>query len=230
MTNLFDPHLYRREDESPDPLFYASPRLTVHIDDAAIAAVTHTYRELLPAGGAILDLMSSWRSHLPADAGYRRVVGLGLNDEELAANPQLDERVVYDLNATSRLPFEDAAFDGCVVTVSVQYLTHPIDVFREVNRVLRPGTPFIVTFSNRCFPSKAVAIWRATTDTEHAQLVAAYFHASGGWSDVDAQDRSPRTSHHSDPLYAVWACKAGGVRRATRAGRGRHYPRAVGDE
>lgn len=139
MNERFDPRYFRREDESPDELFYVEPRLTVHIDDDAIAAVTDAFRQLLPDGGIILDLMSSWRSHLPADRRYGRVVGLGMNAEEMAANPQLDEFTVHDLNADPRLPFVDAAFDGCAVTVSVQYLTRPVEVFREVNRVLRPG-------------------------------------------------------------------------------------------
>ena len=143
-----DPRYFRRQDESPDPLFYVEPRLTVHIDDTAIVAVTETYRELLPAGGTILDLMSSWRSHLPNDVPFARVVGLGLNEVEMADNPRLDEYAVHDLNADAVLPFEDASFDGAVCTVSVQYMTRPVETFREVNRVLRPGAPFIVTFSN----------------------------------------------------------------------------------
>ncbi len=148
MSEEFDPRYFRREDEHPDPLFYAEPRLTVHIDDDAIAAVTATYAELLPEGGVILDLMSSWRSHLPPAARYARVVGLGLNTEEMADNPQLDEYVVHDLNVDPRLPFAAATFDGCCVTVSVQYLTRPVEVFREVNRVLKPASPFVLTYSN----------------------------------------------------------------------------------
>jgi SAM-dependent methyltransferase len=210
MTELFDPRFFRREDEAPDREFYTQPRLTVHIDDDAIAAVTALYRELLPAGGTILDLMSSWRSHLPDDARFQRVTGLGLNAEEMADNPQLDDFVVHDLNADPHLPFADAAFDGCCITVSVQYLTRPVEVFREVNRVLRPGAPLVLTYSNRCFPTKAVAVWRGTRDDEHARLIAAYFHESGNWGDVYAQDRSPQLPRYSDPLYAVWARKAGG--------------------
>ena len=202
-----DPRYFRREDESRDPLFYVEPRFTVHIDDAAIAAVTVVYRELLPAGGRILDLMSSWRSHLPEDVDYAEIVGLGLNAEEMADNPQLDRYVVHDLNAEPVLPFEDAAFDGAVCTVSVQYMTQPVATFGEVNRILRPGAPFILTYSNRCFPTKAVAAWLATTDQQHANIIATYFHESGGWGDVYAQDRTPRTGRYTDPLYAVWSLK-----------------------
>ena len=207
MSNIFDPRYFRRDDEAPDAEFYAEPRLTVHIDDDAVAAVTQVYRELLPAGGEILDLMSSWRSHLPADVRFARVVGLGMNAAEMAENPQLDEFVVHDLNAEPQLPFSDESFDGCCVAVSVQYLLRPVEVFREVNRVLRPGAPLVVTYSNRCFPTKAIAIWRATDDHQHAQLIALYFQQSGNWNDVHVQDRSPGRTYYGDPLYAVWAKK-----------------------
>jgi SAM-dependent methyltransferase len=208
MTEQLDPRYFQRDDESPDPEFYQMARLTVHIDDGAIAAATQAYRELLPAGGAILDLMSSWRSHLPRDVSYARVSGLGMNDEEMADNPQLSDFVVHDLNAIPRLPYANAAFDGCCVTVSVQYLTQPVEVFREVNRVLRPGAPFVLTFSNRCFPTKAIAAWRFSDDRQHASLIARYFHLSGNWGEVRAQDRSPRDLPFSDPLYVVWAAKS----------------------
>lgn len=212
MNQQPDPAFFRRQDESPDTLFYTVPRLVTHIDDHAIGAVRELYDEILPEGGAILDLMSSWVSHLPENGGYSRVVGLGMNAEELRANPRLDDFTVHDLNADPTLPYADGAFDGCVCTVSVQYMTRPVEIFREVNRVLRPASPFVLTFSNRCFPTKAVAAWRATGDAEHGQLVAAYFHASGGWGEVYAQDRSPR-ARGADPLYGVWAWKQGEGRR-----------------
>ena len=205
MANPFDPRFFRRQDESPDTRFYADARKVVHIDDAAIAAVTTLYAELLPAEGTILDLMSSWRSHLPDAANFTRVVGLGMSRGEMADNPQLDEIVVQDLNQDPTLPFPDGHFDGCVVTVSVQYLTRHVEVFREVNRVLRPAAPFAVTYSNRCFPTKAVAVWLATSDAEHAQLIAAYFHRSGNWGEVYAQDRTPHATGPADPLFAVWS-------------------------
>jgi SAM-dependent methyltransferase len=206
VSEPLDPRYFRRDDESPDPLFYAIPRLTVHIDEGAIAAATDLYRELLPEDGAILDLMSSWRSHLPDDVAYAEVVGLGMNAEEMEENPQLHRFIVHDLNADPRLPFEDETFDGAVVTVSVQYMTRPVETFREVHRVLRPGAPFVLTYSNRCFPTKAIAAWLATNEQQHANIIATYFHESGGWGEVYAQDRSPRDrTRGGDPLYGVWA-------------------------
>jgi SAM-dependent methyltransferase len=201
--DLLPPEAYARHDESPDDQFYSFPRKVVHIDEGAITALGRLYAERLPAGGRVLDLMSSWRSHLPEDLRLREVVGLGMNAEEMAANPQLTRSIVHDVNLDARLPFADEEFDGVVCAVSIQYLTDPLSVFREVRRVLRPGAPFVVSFSNRCFPTKAVAVWLGTSDRQHVELVCAYFRAAGGWSDVTEEDRSP--DDLGDPLYAVWA-------------------------
>src|SRR5690348_8166992 len=174
------PDLFARIDPSDDRLFYEVPRKVVHIEAGAIEALRSRYRNLLPAGGEILDLMSSWRSHLPdGHAGGGRVTGLGMNAEEMADNPQLDRFVVHDLNAVPQLPFLDQSFDAVVCAVSVQYLVEPVAVFTDVARVLRPGGPFVVSFSNRCFPAKAVAAWLYATDTEHRTLVRSYFDRSG---------------------------------------------------
>jgi SAM-dependent methyltransferase len=201
---------FRRYDESSDELFYAQPRFVTHIDESAIAAVTQLYRDLFPHGGAILDLMSSWVSHLPPEIGYERVVGVGLNREELAANPRLDAYFVHDLNHDPRLPFDTGEFDGAAICVSIQYLTAPVIVLRDVGRVLRADAPLVVTFSNRCFPTKAVAIWQALDDAGHAQLIEHYLREAGNWTAIQTLDRSP-AAHQSDPLFAVVAHGAGPV-------------------
>jgi hypothetical protein len=198
---------YARDDEAADADFYAYPRKVVHIDDGATAALSHAYAEVLPADGPLLDLMSSWRSHLPPSLAPRPVVGLGLNAEEMADNPQLTRHVVHDLNREPRLPFGDEEFHGAMCAVSVQYLLHPLLVFREVWRVLRPGAPFVVSFSNRCFPTKAVAVWLGSTDQQHVDLVRSYFENAGRWVDLTAEDRTPCDG---DPLYVVWARKGAG--------------------
>lgn len=204
----FPQGFFAREDESSDAEFYSVARKVVHIDEGAMAACRELYAELLPEAGEVLDLMSSWRSHLPgADAG-RKVTGLGMNADEMADNPQLDEFVVHDLNAEARLPFDDSRFDGAVCSVSVQYMTQPIEGFREVNRVLKHDAPFVITFSNRCFPTKAVAAWRSVGDEDHKRLVRLYFARSGGWVDVQAETRLAGVPGLRDPLYAVWARKA----------------------
>ena len=193
---------FRRYDETPDERFYRSPRLVTHIDDRAIAAVTQLYREHFSPDEAILDLMSSWVSHLPAEVTYGLVVGLGMNEVELKENPRLDEYVVQDLNTDPTLPFADGEFDGVGCCVSIDYLTRPVEVLREVGRVLKVGSPAIISFSNRCFPYKAVAIWHQLDDQGHVRLVEGYLREAGNFENVRSLDRSPRRMF-SDPLYAV---------------------------
>jgi SAM-dependent methyltransferase len=200
MNTRLSPEFFRRLDDSDDELFYLSPRFVVHIDDAAIRTVGGIYASRLERGGAILDLMSSWRSHLPPELRPARVVGLGLNRAEMADNPALTEIVMHNLNRTPQLPFDNETFDGAVLTVSVQYLIHPVEVFAEVGRVLRPGAPFVVTFSNRMFPTKAVAIWVNASEQRRVDLVGYYFTHSGAFEKIETIDRS---SGEADPVWAV---------------------------
>ncbi|MBI5287652.1 MAG: class I SAM-dependent methyltransferase [Chloroflexi bacterium] len=199
------PEFFEREDESADTLFYAAPRLLVHIDDHAIEAARRIYDELLAKRSALLDLMSSYRSHLSDDLHWSRLAGLGLNEIELRENHQLTDYAVHDLNANPRMPDADAEFDGAVITVSIQYMTRPVEIFRDVARVLKPGAPFVVTYSNRMFPTKAVRIWRALDDRERATLIATYFKYAGGFGDVQARDCTTSGDAGHDPLFAVWA-------------------------
>lgn len=203
----FKPQFFEREDEAPDPAFYAAPRLLVHIDEYAIEAARRLYAELLPGHGAILDLMSSYRSHMPPELEWTRLAGVGLNEVELRENDQLTEFVVTDINADPTLPYDDGTFDGAVVTVSVQYMTRPVETFREVARVVRPTAPFVISYSNRMFPTKAVRIWRALDDRERGVLIAAYFKHAGNFGDATAADRTIVSGPHNDPLLAVWARK-----------------------
>ena len=208
-TPTYPPEFFRRMDESDDRLFYTQPRLVVHIDDNAIDAIGLYFSETLPENGVILDLMSSWRSHLPSDFRADRVVGLGMNDVEMRENPQLDEYVVHDLNSEPTLPFDDAVFDSAVVTVSIQYMTRPVDVFADVRRILKDGAAFHIIYSNRMFPTKAVAVWQSLDDNRRGQLIGSYFTSSGGWEDIALYDISPDTGTYSDPVYVVAARKAG---------------------
>lgn len=201
------PQFFRRVDETDDSLFYEQPRLVTHIDDQAIEALTAFYGQVLEGKRAVLDLMSSWISHLPDDVQLERVAGLGLNADELSENPRLTERVVQDLNADPVLPFEDDSFDAAIVSVSVQYLVRPVEVFAEVGRVLKAGSPFAVAYSNRMFPTKAVAIWQQLGDVEHADLIGLYFRLSGAFEDVRAFNISPGPG--SDPMFVVVAKASG---------------------
>ena len=203
MTDLFadlPPQAFRKIDDDDDAVFYAPARLVTHIDAAAIAALTAFYCTEIPPGGVILDLMSSWVSHLPPDLAATEIIGHGMNAVELAANPRLTRWFVQDLNRDPVLPLADAACDAALCCVSVQYLQNPIAVFTQVARVLRPGAPFIVSFSNRCFPTKAVAVWHGLNAEGHARLVAGYC-ARAGFSDTRVHVLADRMQ--GDPLTAV---------------------------
>jgi SAM-dependent methyltransferase len=214
-TDFWSDLPYVRRDPRPDSEFYARPRLVDHLDRTALSQVTALYARLIPEGARVLDLMSSWHSHLPVGIEPRQVVGLGMNMGELEANPVLGERLVHDLNGEPRLPFDDASFDAVVCTASVEYLTRPLDVFRDVARVLRPGGAFVASFSNRWFPPKAIRIWEGLHEFERPGLVSEYFLESGlfeglhTWS-IRGLPR-PRDDKYagrvatSDPVYAVWA-------------------------
>lgn len=208
---------FQRFDESPDSQFYEMPRFVTHIDDAAIAALTKYYSKVFPPsntpGVSLLDMCSSWVSHFPAGFKQDRIVGLGLNEEELKRNPVLTEYIVQDLNLNPVLPFEDNSFDVITNVVSVDYLSKPLDVFKEMCRILKPSGMVIISFSNRCFWTKAISIWTSTGDAEHALIVGSYFHYVGGFEPPQALDISPHPGR-SDPMYIVYSKKLRGPQMA----------------
>jgi SAM-dependent methyltransferase len=137
-----------------------------------------------------------------------RLTALGMNSDELDANPSARASVVHDLNAEPRLPFPNESFDAVVCCVSVDYLTRPIEVFTDVARVLRPEGPFVCAFSNRCFPTKAIRGWLYADDEQRCEIVEHYFRLAGRWDEPHRERRTPE-SHPGDPLLAVWALRAG---------------------
>ncbi len=193
-----------RADPSPDPGFYTAPRLVQHLDDGAVAAVGDLYAEL-GLDGDVLDLASSWVSHHRSPPG--RLVTLGLNLAELQANEAAAERVVHDLNADPALPFSDAEFDAVTICASIDYLVRPLEVLREAARVLRPGRLFVATFSNRCFPTKAVRGWLLADEPGRVAIVRHYVERSERFGPAVSALRTPAGSS-GDPLYAVWASRA----------------------
>lgn len=196
-------------DAASDPIF-ARETPFPEIDGAAIAAVTDLYREMLPPGGAILDVLSGWVSHLPPEAPYRRVVGIGSDHRALAENPFLDEWRGQDLNGNPFLPFASGEFDGATICAAIQNLARPAEVIREIARVLRPGAPLIVSFSNRCLASKAIGCWCLHDETGQLCLVAQHFAEAGNWADIRCLDRTPPQG--GVPLYAVIGRSLGGGR------------------
>jgi SAM-dependent methyltransferase len=207
-------HDLGRDDETPDGDFYTKPRFVDHLDSCALETVEQIYGRLTPAGSKILDLMAGPESHLGRVSDPVKVVGLGLNETELRANPLLSERVIHDLNSDPLLPFPDNSFDVVVNTVSVDYLTRPLEVFREVSRVLKPDGLFVVVFSNRMFPPKAVNVWKASTERQRVELVRRFFTLSGqfsiqGYQESTGKPRPKDDKYYgngipSDPIYAVW--------------------------
>ena len=197
----FPPGFFDRQDAAPDKAFYGFPRIVTHIDDNAIAAVGELYQEL-GLHGDVLDLMGSWISHFRS--APRRLTVLGMNEAELLANPMAATTVVHDLNADPVLPFDDGAFDAVVCCVSIDYLVRPIEVFEDVARVLRPSGHLVCTFSNRCFPTKAIRGWLLSNDQQHCEIVAEYFRRARTYEEPTVERRTS-PDHRGDPLFAVWS-------------------------
>jgi SAM-dependent methyltransferase len=218
---VFHEGAFERDDEADDAAFYTVDRMVPHLDKAALGVVSSIISSLvIEESPEILDLMASWDSHLAEVPKPGRVVGLGMNRNELESNPALDQHVIHDLNHDPVLPFDDETFDVVVNTVSVDYLISPVDVFSDVARVLRPGGLFLVLFSNRFFPEKVVRIWREASPEERQMLVEDLFAACGQLGPTEslvvqgrprpASDRYAHTGLPSDPVHAVWAEKVGG--------------------
>jgi SAM-dependent methyltransferase len=204
---------FERGDPASDSTFYRLPRLVTHIDDSAIGAVSELYAERGIGGPSgdyrrVLDLMSSWVSHLRTAPD--ELVVLGMNASELDANPMATERIVQDLNSDPVLPFAEGSFDAVLCCVSIDYLVRPIEVLQEAARVLRPGGQIVITFSNRCFPTKAIRGWLETDDEGRCGIVLDYLRRAGGFEDAQGNLRTPAArGYRGDPLYAVTARRAG---------------------
>ena len=202
MNEMNTHQFFAKEDTSDDSLFYEIPRLVTHIDDNACMVLKGYYRSLLKDGDAVLDLMSSWVSHLPEDINYSKVSAQGMNKVELEANPQLTDFIVQNLNTNQVLPYGDEEFDLCTIAVSVQYLTSPVRVFEEIARVLKPNGKCCVSFSNRMFPTKAILAWRMSSNEDHCNLVSQYFKKTEIFAEVKVE-RLVEENGYYDPLFAV---------------------------
>ena len=224
ISPIFDSKAFTRRDETEDAGFYRKDRFVSHLDDTALATVERLIGDLIIENDpAVLDLMAGWDSHIPDSLKPSRVVGLGLNKNELEKNESLTNWVIHDLNADPELPFRGNAFDAVINTVSVDYMTRPLEVFAEVSRILKPGGLFLVIFSNRMFPEKAVKLWRESSEDERVILVEEFFRQTGTFDPTrlfiskskprPEDDKYAGVLDFSDPVYAVYAEKSGGDSR-----------------
>jgi SAM-dependent methyltransferase len=215
---------FSRLDETDDSIFYETDRFVQHLDSLALSTVEHLIGELIvEENPIILDLMAGWDSHIPATLKPGKVVGLGLNRNELSGNQALNEWRLHDLNKDPLLPFPDDTFDAVLNVVSVDYMTKPFDVFREVGRILKPSGLYLVVFSNRMFEQKAIKIWRQSGEEERVLLVEELFNRAGSFKTVQVfvskgkpRPRDDKYGHlgiPSDPIYAVYAEKKGGKKK-----------------
>lgn len=212
-TDFFAGTPFARADDSDDAHFYRRERLVDHLDAPTRAELGHVYRRFLRPGMAVLDLMASWNSHLPEDLDLA-VTGLGMNPAELAHNPRLTTRVIHDLNQSPAMPFPDACFGAALCALSIEYLTRPHDVVGEVARVLKSGAPFVITFSDRWFPTKAIRLWSELHPFERLALVADYLRLSGQFESIQTESLRglpapsgawrPKERPFADPLFATW--------------------------
>lgn len=213
---LLRPEDRHKLDPNNDREFYAYPRFVTHVDQAFIAQLTNLYRDRLKPQSRILDLMSSWVSHLPEEMEFAWVEGHGMNGEELAQNPRLNHYFIQNLNQSPQFPFADRDFDAVLIAVSIQYLEYPEAILSEIHRVLKPGGIVIISFSNRMFYQKAIAIWREGTDLSHVQLVKAYFQGLPGFGAPEVIAKTSTLPSFlqrlgiigADPFYAVITSKS----------------------
>lgn len=202
---------FLRADQQDDGSFYTIPRFVYHIDEAAVSSLTQYYRNNISKKSDILDICSSWVSHYPLEFPQvmGRISATGMNAFELKANDQLTDFQAKDLNIDYILPYDDASFDVVTCVVSIDYLIHPIEVLKEVRRVLRPGGKVIISQSNRCFPSKAIAMWLKMNDRQHLELINGYLQYAGGFKPRKAFDISAKgPGGPYDPMFIVEAVKA----------------------
>ncbi len=216
-TDYFSDSPFDREDASDDDQFYRQPRFVHHIDAAAIGVIREIYGHILKDGMKVLDLMSSWTSHIPENIQPEKLTGLGMNMAELEKNDRLTDRIVHDLNEKPQLPFDSGSYDAILCTVSVEYLIHPQTVFNEMARILKPGGVAVMTFSNRWFPPKVIKIWKELSEFERMGLVLEYFMGTGKFRNLETlsvrglprpwDDKYFPQMRYSDPVFAVWGTR-----------------------
>ena len=200
-----------KSDNSDDEIFYQQPRFVHHLSDSFRTRLTNLYSEYLLKHYIILDLMSSWVSHLPPNIRYKKVIGHGMNQAELSSNERLDRFFVQNLNKKQNMPIEDSSVDVGLIVAGWQYLQYPEKVSLELSRVIKSDSLLIISFTNRAFWTKAPNIWTYSSEEKRIEYVTSVL-TSNGWRiekilNEKTQDKKlfGFYSSESDPFFSVIA-------------------------
>ena len=172
---------YQRKkiDESNDEEFYSDPKFVYHLDANFRQYLTTIYKKEIADYATILDLMSSWDSYLPEGKKYKKVIGHGLNKQELEKNKFFDSYWIQNFNLNQEIPLEKESVDYCLMVAAWQYLQYPENLTREIARILSTHGKIIVAFSNRAFWHKAPNIWTSSNEEERVKYVRKVLISNG---------------------------------------------------
>ena len=200
-----------KADISDDEIFYQQPRFVHHLSDSFRNRLTSLYSEFLLNHHIILDLMSSWVSHLPSNISYKKVIGHGMNEAELSSNERLDKFFVQNLNKKQNMPIEDSSVDVGLIVAGWQYLQYPEKVSLELSRVIKSDSLLIISFTNRAFWTKAPNIWTYSSEEKRIEYVTSVL-TSNGWRIENILNEKTQDkklfgfySSESDPFFSVIA-------------------------
>jgi len=212
-TDFYNSYPFPRINNEKDNIFYNQPRFVNHLDDFAIKKVKSIFSKFLQPNTKILDLMSGWTSHIPTIFKKNNIVGLGLCNDELKNNKDLSDYIIHDLNLDYHLPFIKNEFNAVICTSSIEYLIQPIEVTKEVVRILKPGGVFIITISDRWFNGKEILIWSELHAFERLGFVLDLYLKCGNFNNLKTitirgfprpyNDKHIKLKNTSDPIFAV---------------------------
>ena len=205
---------YQRKklDESNDEEFYSDPKFVYHLDANFRQNLSDLYEREIDNYSTVLDLMSSWDSYLPEDKKYKKVIGHGLNKQELERNKILDTYWIQNFNLNQEIPLENESVDYCLMVAAWQYLQYPENLTREILRILSNQGKFIIAFSNRAFWHKAPNIWTASSEEERVKYVRKVL-ITNGFNEpkiIKKFNQSARNIFNflnKDPFYCLIATK-----------------------
>ena len=200
-----------KSDICDDEIFYQQPRFVHHLSDSFRTRLTSLYSEYLLNHHIILDLMSSWVSHLPSNISYKKVIGHGMNEAELSSNERLDRFFVQNLNKKQNMPIEDSSIDVGLIVAGWQYLQYPEKVSLELSRVIKSDSLLIISFTNRAFWTKAPNIWTYSSEEKRIEYVTNVLTSNGWRIEKILNERTHDKklfgfySSESDPFFSVIA-------------------------